>query len=73
MPGYRHGACSGSGGVGRQIQLELSELSGRPFNRICGLANAEHRHTVGTNARARVERADGECLAEQNLCSAIAI
>jgi hypothetical protein len=50
---------------GRETQVKVSGLPGRPFNRICGTAHAEHPRALGTNTRIRIEDATGECLAEQ--------
>jgi hypothetical protein len=50
---------------GRETQLTVAGLPGRPFNRICGTAHAEHPRALGTSTRIRIEDAFGECLAEQ--------
>ncbi len=50
---------------GRETRLTVSGLPGRPFNRIRGVAYAEHPLSPGTTMLIRVEGAGGECLAEQ--------
>jgi hypothetical protein len=55
--------CPAAGG--RETELTLSGLPGRPFNRICGAAYAEHPLALGTNTCICITGVDGKCLAEQ--------
>jgi hypothetical protein len=53
------------GARGTETRLVLSGLPGRPFNRVCATAYAEHPLGAGTVICLRIDGAVGESLAEQ--------
>ena len=46
-------------------RLSLAGLPGRPFNRVSGVAFAQHPGALGTVIRMRIESLEGETLAQQ--------